>query len=521
METTAHPPDVASNASIAMLASLLYLATRLLLPPLVLHYLSLAQYGLWSTCFILIMYIGLTDVGFSSVYVRLTAQFHARGDIAAINRLLSTGVVCLLGLAAVVLSLLWLALPALLQWLQVAPAEHATARTLILGTAAIFLLDLSFGAYCYVLHGLQRIRAEKAVAVAGFVLEPLLLLAFLAAGLGILSLLLAFALRYLLSLAGFVYLAHRFLPGLALGPRHFDRGMLRHFLGFGVAVQASTLLSTALFSLDRVLAGFLLGPQGIALFELAGKLPIAAAAVPGNISNVAYPAAARHALHGAQAALRSLYLQASRATSVLCGLPLGFLAGFAAPIMAVWLGQHDSLAQLPLMLALCTLPTQLHITTGPGSALFRANGQLGNEFVYHALRLVALAACCTGAVLLYGGQALALAAALALGTSLAALAYLWHNQRRLAISQRCLLTQVLLPGLLPYGLAWLLHGAWRASVPPQLGRLESMAYLAGFGVLYTLAWAACTWRLLHPHERQWLRNRLPGARPPLLRAEGP
>ena len=103
-------PDVAGNAGIAMFASAFYLVSRLMLPPLVLSHISLMEYGLWSACFVLIMYIGLSDVGFSNVYVRFTARYHARGDIPAINRLLSTGMITLTGMALLVLLGLWLAL---------------------------------------------------------------------------------------------------------------------------------------------------------------------------------------------------------------------------------------------------------------------------------------------------------------------------------------------------------------------------------------------------------------------------
>ncbi|NJD33509.1 MAG: hypothetical protein FIA96_01480, partial [Betaproteobacteria bacterium] len=376
-------PDVAGNASFAMAANAFYLITRLLLPPLVLSHVALADYGLWSACFILIMYIGLADVGFSNVYVRFTARYHAQGDTAAINRLLSTGVFTLSLMAVCVLGGLWLALPQVLAFLKVLPAQREMATILVMGSAAIFLLDLSLGAYCYLLHGLQRIREEKKVAIVGYALEPLLILLFLLAGLGIYSLLAAFALRYTWSLTSFARLAHRFLPGLEIRPRHFDRAMLRHFFGFGVAVQASTLLGTALFSIDRVIAGFLLGPKGIALFELSAKLPVAAISVPSTISNVTMPAAARHAAKDEQPAIRELYRQSSRAVSFLAGLPLGFMAVFSAPIGVAWLGAREGLEQLPLILALTALWAHLHIVTGPGSAVFRAMGNVGNEFIYH------------------------------------------------------------------------------------------------------------------------------------------
>ena len=110
-----------------MFANVFYLASRLLLPPLVLSHLSLADYGLWSACFILIMYIGLTDAGFSNVYVRFVAGFHAKGDFAAINRLLSTGVITLSLMAVCVLFVLWFALPQVLDFLKVLPEQRGMA----------------------------------------------------------------------------------------------------------------------------------------------------------------------------------------------------------------------------------------------------------------------------------------------------------------------------------------------------------------------------------------------------------
>lgn len=498
------PPNVAGNAGIAMFASVFYLATRLLVPPLVLAHLTLAEYGLWSACFILIMYIGLTDVGFSNVYVRFVARFHAEGDTASINHLLSTGVMTLGALSCAVLAALWLVLPHVLAFLKVEPALHSTAEILIMGSAAMFLLDLTLGAYCYLLHGLQRFREEKKVAIVGFVLEPILIFAFLQTGLGIYSLLLAFVLRYLWSLSSFARLAHAFVPGLELRPRHFDLAMLRHFFGFGAAVQASALLGTALFSLDRLMAGILLGPQGIALFELGAKLPNAAVSVPSAISNVAYPAAARHSAQSDDKAIRTLYTQTSRATVLLAGLPLGFMALFATPLSHIWLGPRAGLEPLPLILALGALSAHLHIATGPGSAVFRAMGKVSNEFVYHGLRIGALGLGIGISLAMLGATAISLAIGLALGGASAALAYLLHNHRRLGLPLSLLFRDLLLPGFVAYPLAALLSGLWQFCLSTEPGRWDALAWLACFGLLYVAAWAGGTWHLLHPNERAWV-----------------
>ena len=484
-----------------MFANVFYLASRLLLPPLVLSHLSLADYGLWSACFILIMYIGLTDAGFSNVYVRFVARFHAKGDFAAINRLLSTGVITLSLMAVCVLFVLWFALPQVLGFLKVLPEQRGMATILVMGSATMFLLDLSLGAYCYLLHGLQRIREEKQVAIVGYALEPALILIFLLAGAGVYSLLAAFVLRYIWSLASFAHLAHRFLPTLELHPRHFDKAMLGHFFGFGAAVQLSTLLGTALFSIDRVIAGVLLGPKGIALFELGAKLPVAAISVPSTISNVAMPAAARHAANDDMPAIRSLYRQSSRAVSLLASLPLGFMTLFSAPIGLAWLGARDGLEQMPQILALTALWSQLHIITGPGSAVFRAMGRVADEFVYHGLRIVALASGISLAMLLLGGTATALIVGLSGGSAVAAVAYLIYTQRQLALPVGELFREILLPGFAAYPLAAMLLLLWQAVMPSLPGRWHALAGLLLFGLAYTAVWTLITWHLLQDNER--------------------
>jgi len=112
-------PDIASNASISMFANMFYLVSRLILPPMILAHVSLAEYGLWSACCVLLMYIGLTDAGFSNVYVRYTARYHAQGDTDSINKLLSTGVLTLSAVALVLLCAIWFVIPHLLSLLNV------------------------------------------------------------------------------------------------------------------------------------------------------------------------------------------------------------------------------------------------------------------------------------------------------------------------------------------------------------------------------------------------------------------
>ena len=59
--------------------------------PFLLARIGLEAYGIWTTIFILVGYVGLTTLGISNVYIKYVAEFHARKEYDKANALLSTG----------------------------------------------------------------------------------------------------------------------------------------------------------------------------------------------------------------------------------------------------------------------------------------------------------------------------------------------------------------------------------------------------------------------------------------------
>lgn len=83
---------MASNAAAGMIATGIYLVSRLLLTPFILNYLTLAEFGLWSLCFIILSYASMGGFGVNSTYIRYTARYSAEGHHEDISKLLSTGI---------------------------------------------------------------------------------------------------------------------------------------------------------------------------------------------------------------------------------------------------------------------------------------------------------------------------------------------------------------------------------------------------------------------------------------------
>lgn len=495
------------DVGFTLFAKTLYLLTRVALPPLILAHVTLAEYGMWSIAFIVISYLGLTATGFASVYIRSGALAHQTNDVAQLSRLISTGIFMLSAVSLVLFVGLWVGMPWVMEALKVNPDQRATAQMLVLGSSAVFLLDMSLGAYAYLLHGLGRIRQEQSIWVVAYLVEMVAVLLMLWGGWGIASLLWAFGVRYLVSISSAAWVVHRSLPGLRLSLGEFDRGVLKEFMGYGSLVQASSLLANALHSAERVLAGLFLGAPAAALFDLGNKLPSTATSIPSAVSSVAMPAAARSQ---GKAEVCELYLRSTRMTGLLTALPMPFLALFALPLCELWLGQRPEVLLVAAIMSVLSVSCHVHILTGPGSAILRGTGSASNEFIYHGLRIVWLSVCVGGVWLAHALDAAMLANAVAVGGVGAALCYLAWNHRHLSSSYQGFGAQVLWPALAGYPAALLLWplGAvlWPAS---GSGRWLWVGPLMLVGVAYTALLAGTLWTtVLTTAEKTWVKTRL-------------
>ena len=488
---------------------LLYALTRVALPPLALAHMGLAEYGLWAACFVIVGYLGMTASGFTVVYLRGVARAHAAGDVAAASRLVSTGVLTLSALAVALLASVHAALPALLDLLNVPVAQHRLAGILWMAACAVFLVDMSLGAFASVLHAVGRVRTEQRIWIAAFVLETAALVLLLLAGLGVFALVWAFALRYAFSIVATAVAARRALPGLRLSPRLFEPRLLREFAGLGAGMQLSSLAATALHSADRLLAGALLGPAATAVVDLAGKLPVTAGSLASQASTVALAASARHAVQGQARALSQVYVDAMRVTVGVLSLSLPFLIVFAPLVCVAWLGPQQPAATVAQVMPWLAGGLMAHLLTGPATAAQRGRGRLGSDFALHGLRLAMLVAAGLAWHLSGTADVVHLAAAMGAGQAAAAALFLCAAHRRECGSFAGLGRDVALPLAAAFALALTLAAlaAAQGAAAPATRAAALLQLAAALALWLALAFPVLAALLLRRDEWQALRER--------------
>ncbi|MBK8637472.1 MAG: oligosaccharide flippase family protein [Chromatiaceae bacterium] len=243
------------------------------LVPLYLQFLSLDVYGAWLAASNVIAWMSIVDPGLSSVIMQKASVAYGREDAAALNGLLTNGVVLSLLLALVVVGAGWAAAPYLMSLLNLDTSASYTQLLpaflmAVLGTA---LLIFSYGITAFN-QGLQSSLGIGLVFMVTQLASLVLTVWLFYEGWGLMALALPMVFRGAgLLLGNMIYLAWRAATdGLRLRPsfagfRELTRLMTYTFLGKAVGTIAA--------SMDALIVTRYLGPEAAPVYMLTRKVP--------------------------------------------------------------------------------------------------------------------------------------------------------------------------------------------------------------------------------------------------------
>lgn len=500
---------ISRNAGVSILANLIYLVTRLFLPPFILKYLTLNEYGIWTYCFIIVGYLGMGVYGIANVYVRYIAVYTAHKQPEKINRLAATGVLFAGSLCLFAIPLLWLGIPLLIPALNVAPELQTTAFWVIFGACLVFLIDMTFTVFNSTLQSLHRFTIERSFWTASILLEIVVIFATLASGWGLYGLLTAFAVRILFFILLCAYACKKLIPSFSIHPKHASKQDFPLFYNYGGVVQITGIVSFINRSIERLIAGLTMGPSAAALYDIGEKFPLMATSIPSSINAVILPTTSHLHAKEQHDKIVDVYVRSSRWINMISGLMMGFMAPFAAFLIAIWLGTNPQFALAPAILACFTIAYQMDVLTGPGSAIYRGINQPLQELFYPVLQLILVVSATALLFSLYGPSIWTLNAAVASMMVLSVLIYIYRNNQFLKVSHYRYFKEVMLPGLFPYFLGWGIYLAAAPLMTPLLQqRWTLFAYfLTALALYLAIALPLYYFLILDEVERSFLKQR--------------
>lgn len=185
--------------------------------PLVLNYLGKEQFGLWSTITTLLAWVALFDFGLANGLVNVLSRAYGRDDRDDAARLVSTAIIVLLAIAALLAFAVFLS-AAYIPWHEVLAVRGAvapaTVKWSVVAALTMFVISIPFSPVAQILAAYQRAYVGNVFAMAGVLCSFAALLIALRGAPGLPALIVVFGLGSMVtSWAGAVYVARQ-LPWL-------------------------------------------------------------------------------------------------------------------------------------------------------------------------------------------------------------------------------------------------------------------------------------------------------------------
>jgi O-antigen/teichoic acid export membrane protein len=267
-----------------------YVVANLLVSPIIVRSLGDNMYGAWGVVVSLIGYYGVFDVGIRSAVGHFVATYHARRDLDAVNRTLSTAMVLLTGVALLAAGVTLVGAHQLPSWYErvrdvlanttlvdpdnkLAQAREPEAlRTAIYVLGFGFALSFPMAIYGTVIYAVHRLGLQNAIAIPQTVLRVAFTVWVLTRGWGVVGLAVVIVATNALGWIASVVVAHRVLPGLSIALRHFAARSVRELYSYGGFNVLVNVGDTVLLYTSSIVIGTALGTKAVTWYGIGALL---------------------------------------------------------------------------------------------------------------------------------------------------------------------------------------------------------------------------------------------------------
>lgn len=327
--------------------SVLYM---LFLVPLVVGYIGIEQYGLWSLILALTGYVGLVDLGIGTSFVPYIARYASLEAYESVNKVIQHGLLFYVCLSLFVVGMGYVLSPWLFSLVRI-PAEYLPSARLFFLIALIgFGCSTVAGVFGSVLSAFQRMDIYNILLTAFLVEKFLAILVALVMGYGLLGLMVADLLITVLGLVPLIVMTKKHFPHLTVRWVGYDPGVMKTLLKFGAQLQISRIAETVQAHFDKLILSRFIGLSAVSMYDFGSRPGGRLRALPLTAVSSLIPAIS--ALDAAQdrARIQAALVRSTRYLAIVAVPLFAFFICFAGDIVFIWLGEGYDQAAMTLRL---------------------------------------------------------------------------------------------------------------------------------------------------------------------------
>jgi O-antigen/teichoic acid export membrane protein len=374
---------VVRNALFNGLRVVLTWPVPLLLIPFILGKVGVVGYGTWAVLLALISLTSLADVGLAGTLTKHVAEHYARRDVAALNRLISTGLMLYSLIAFAVVVVLEAAgrllIPVLLRGSAVPQPE---LRVLWHYTLAIVATNLITLAFYSVVTGLQRMELSSILGSFNVLSGALLTVVFLEWRWALRGLLIANLVATALTLLLYVWMVYRLLPGFRLNPFRFEWADVKSIFSFSLQIYVTGIAVVIYNHIEKLYLAWFVGVVPAGWYNIASEAAWKIRNIPGLLLTPVMAGASELHARGEWEKLRELYYRSHKYVAFVSVPMAVYVATVSRRLVDLWVGPKLGIVAMPL--AVLVAVNFFNLTTGPGYYVLIGQGIL-RPGVYSAL----------------------------------------------------------------------------------------------------------------------------------------
>lgn len=321
--------------------------------PYIVAHLGATDFGLLMLVTSIVGYFALLDISVTAGSTKFVAEYNATGDRAQVHATASFGLAVYAGIGAVGMVALYVLADVLVAGIFDIPPERTATAVRAVQVASLGFLTGQVQAYLQSLPGaLMRYDVSGRIEAGFGTLLPLLSVALLALGHGLVELVVLRVVMSVVQIGVLCWLLRGLLPGFRFawpGP-----ALRRQLLGFSAYAFLSRVAAITYAHADKLLIGARVGVAALAYYAVPTTLANRVMSLVFRLSGVMFPHASALAAAGRTDELRQHYLMASRYLFFVNGAIALTLAVLSGAILTLWLDAEFARqgARVMLMIAL-------------------------------------------------------------------------------------------------------------------------------------------------------------------------
>ncbi len=300
--------------------------------------LGIVEFGVFLLLNAINSFVGYIDLGLGAAVTKFAAEYHARGDVLALKRLLSSSQVMFLITGSVGMAVFFILGKWFLPAFNIPSQSYNNIFFVFILAGAMFFFNSMNSTHSSVLASLQRFDLITKLGTANLIAVSLGTIILLKMGFQLKAVMALNLASVLLQSAAFWYYAKKLLPNLPSG-FVLEKAEVAKAYKFGLQTFVSSISDSSLVFLDRLIIPVFLSPSQLAFYSVPGNVALKISGVTNNLAGMFFPMASALSGTGQMEKLKHIYIRAFRNLSVVSLALSVSIILFSEKILFFWLGQ--------------------------------------------------------------------------------------------------------------------------------------------------------------------------------------